>query len=280
MSYKGEKIMSNSKIYKLIAKVQDIQGTDIILPNIESTLNKKMQKIFNEFQKAEVSMNYYSSFICMAVTEDLRKYVNEGINNLNKYLSERERLINNKRNKTSFMGRLRSKIMFSNNIIELTKDDKNLLNVFLFNYIDINNELMNYNLRDNIVRSIVKEMRRRTIPAKHVSRILSKEVNRDLRNLGFADLIPSLQGALIDEYKKDLPDLDNYPYGRERIIEYYVPSFADYETRDISTKKRTQGEKAKRLKSKMFVMKETNISNIPASTLSKGGKTFEDTEER
>lgn len=71
-----------------------------------------------------------------------------------------------------------------------TPEKKESINSPLRDYREIDNQLWKYNLRDNIIPSIVRQIRDRGYSASTVHGLLEESVIPDLEKLGLADLIP------------------------------------------------------------------------------------------
>lgn len=109
-----------------------------------------------------------------------------------------------------------------------------MLDSSLQEYKDIDSDIWKYNLEDNIVQALVKEIAGSQkfgdfdIPHKHhafnVPGLLEESVIPDLKRLGLEHLVPQLQEALIEEYKKDLPDSEIYQV-KDEDMHLYVPDF-------------------------------------------------------
>lgn len=214
------------------------------LPNIGITLNNKIVELQHEFQKAGISI--YSqkdensgfegaSFIGEAIIEDLTDYTAKGTQNSLDYAKTMTDTTKKKveqieaLKKVSTIRRIFAKIKRflapkKQEDISYTKEEKNAINVHLSNYKDTDNQLWDYNLRDNVISSIVRKIREEGYGAYTVPGLLKESINPDLEKLGLSDLIPKLQDVLVEEYKKDLPDLETYKVSKEDIG-LYVPDF-------------------------------------------------------
>ena len=199
------------------------------LSNIGITMNNKLVELKNIFQHAGISIysqqfeNYgtfnlnftTASFIGKSIINDLLDYTQKGMNQLGEY-SKRIRQISEEKikksqalEKTSYLRRLFSKIktIFKptySNPWTLTQEEKQELESILSKYREIGSQLYTYNLRDNIVSSIVKEVMHNKYSASEVPGLLEESVIPNLQKLGLTDLIPNLQQAISEEYKEDL----------------------------------------------------------------------------
>lgn len=225
-----------SKQAELILQIQQIgksAGLDTDLTNIGITLNNKLVQLQNQFKAAGISMHstviedfdelnvdpIMSSFLGEAIISDLIDYIVKGSQALNRYSESISDISKQKTNKVQelervsalrkFFVRLRSFfIPMKEETGTLAQEEIAMLNTFLSDYRDIDNQLYKYNLRDNIVDSIIRQIRRQSYDADTSQGLLEEFVIPDLKKLGLADLIPDLQSALSREYKKDLPDFN------------------------------------------------------------------------
>ena len=232
-----------------IDKMKEYIDLEKDLPNIGITLNNKIIELQHQFENAGISIysqkaedyglakqNFLMpSFIGQAVIYDLMEYTSSGINKLDSY-SEKMDLLTKERNKrvqslmpTTPFKRFFAKIKsffkpIKQEDFEYTKEETDEVNSHLLEFRDIDNQLWNYNLRENIISSIVKHIRKQEYSAGVVPGLLEENINPDLQKLGLGNLIPELQHALIEEYKKDLPDAERYQITEDEMS-LYVPNF-------------------------------------------------------
>ena len=98
----------------------------------------------------------------------------------------------------------------------------------------MDNKIWSYNLKDDLVTTIVTFITEpQNLPqfntlhrydAYTVPGLLEESVVPDLKKLGLECLIPQLQEALIEEYKKDLPNTEIYKVRKEDMY-LYLPDF-------------------------------------------------------
>ncbi len=236
-----------SQQYELISQIHDLgefADLESDLPNIGITLNNKLIELQHQFQRAGLSIysqefqNYGfvgSSFIGEAVILDLINYASKSTQNLVDYDKAKKAVKDKKVEKMQglekaspvrrFLARIRNFFVpVKQEDMTYTPEETELINSHLRDYRDTDNQLWKYNLRDNIVPSIVKKIREQRYEAYGVPGLLEECVIPDLEKLGLADLIPQLQQTLIEEYKKDLPDPKIYQVGAEDLY-LYVPDF-------------------------------------------------------
>lgn len=219
------------------------------LPNLGITLNNKLGELQHEFQNAGLSMysqkvedygplklNFVgSSFVGEAVILDLINHASKGTQNLADYSKTMKDVTDKKVEKVQglekaspirrFFAKIRSFFVpVKQEDMTYTPEETESINSHLRDYRETDNQLWKYNLRDNIIPSIVRQIRDRGYSASTVPGLLEESVIPDLEKLGLADLIPQLQQILIEEYKKDLPDPEIYQVNDEDLY-LYVPDF-------------------------------------------------------
>lgn len=245
-----------SKQHELISHIHELGrylDLESDLPNIGITLNNKITELQHEFKNAGISMYAHefkeyefvgTSFMGEAIIHDLIKYVEKGTQNLSNYNESIKEITNKKIEKTQglekanpvrrFFGKIKNFfIPVKQEDMTYTKEETDSINSYLLDYKKTDEQLWKYNLRDNIVPSIVREIREKGYRPYLVPGVLEESVIPDLQKLGLADLIPQLQQSLVEEYKKDLPDPKIYKVD-EKDMHLFVPDFN--ETKQNSSK--------------------------------------------
>lgn len=254
-------ISSQSELFNKTRALRKDIGLDMNLPNIGTTLNNKLVLLQHEFEVAGTSM--YSeklgkvdmTLIGEAVTMDLIQYATNGIKNSETYQKIANAITENRMNKVNSLQQKNSIRQFLDKIksffVSQKKNDllyeqqqEQAIKECISDYKVADEQLWEYNLRDNIISSITKQIRRREYRAHQVPQLLKESVLPDLQKLGLADLIPELQITLIEEYKKDLPDPKIYQIRKEDMY-LYVPDFnretkQDNETSIVELHKQVQ----------------------------------------
>ena len=238
-----------SKIRKLVSKQFELISqltknatvlgqSNVRIPNASTQLNNKLVELSHLFKKSGISMfiatepehlswgDFYGlSIIGNAIIFDLIDKMKESIEKLEEYgktiediskqRNERLLAVQNIGPIRKFFSRIRAIFVPVQPIdLSLTQEEQATLDNSLKEYIDIDSEIWNYNLEDNIVQALVKEIagsqKFRGFDIEHrydayaVPRLLETSVIPDLKKLGLEHLIPRLQEALIEEYKIDL----------------------------------------------------------------------------
>ena len=241
--------LKQTKLNSQIEQFEEYMGLDPNLPNISITLNNKLVELQHQFEDAGISMyatrveNYgplhqnfiTSPFIGEAVIQDLISRNGKGIQDLANYSRamsdiskpkiEKAKALEKVSTLRKFFLKIRSLFApMKQQAISYTKEEKDILNSHMSEYKNTDKQLYNYNLRDNVVSSLVKYVREQGYAAYIVPWLLEELIADDLQKLGLGDLIPELQSSLIEEYKKDLPDPEIYKVSEEDM-HLYVPDF-------------------------------------------------------
>lgn len=238
----------------MITNARNIGQANVDIPNASTTLNNKLVELSQNFKNAGISMfsseleDYdivSSSFLGDAIIQDLIDKLSKSNEELIKYnktmqsVSERKgeqvQALQNISQIKKFLLKIRAIFVSAKPVdFSLTNEEQNELDAHLQEYRDIDDEIYNYNLEDNLVHALVKaitapqKIGNLNIPHRYdayaVPRLLEENVIPDLKKLGLEQLIPQLKEALIEEYKKDLPDPEIYQL-REEDMYLYVPNF-------------------------------------------------------
>ena len=242
-------------ISEMTTNATNLGQSQVNIPNVSTTLNNKLAELSHVFKKAGISMFskeledldiVSSSFLGDAIIHDLMDELTESIDKLGEYSKtignvskqrdERLLALQNVSPIRKFFSRIRAFFVPVQPIdLSLTEEEQNTLDSSLQGYKDIDSKIWNYNLEDNIVQALVKEIAGSKIIGNFVSihehsastvpGLLEERVIPDLKKLGLEHLVPKLQEALVEEYKKDLPDPEMYQVKDEDMY-LYVPDFS------------------------------------------------------
>lgn len=221
--------LTSDSIFSQISETEPIRraiGLDTNLPNIGITFNNKLVELQREFKKSGLSIYTSSreedepsslSFVGSAVMDDLKEYHEKGHRYFEKYYKcitdikrklERLQEIPETNPSVLFFTRQRrlqiSAQQERESLSLFIQEEKQVIRELIADYKEIDNQLWNYNLRDNILSSIVKEVRNQQYSASIVTRELKETIHPDLEKLGLADLLPKLRATLKKEYERDL----------------------------------------------------------------------------
>lgn len=265
--------------------------SQVSIPNVSTTLNNKIVELSHEFKKAGISIfskeyeNYgfvTSSFLGDAIIHDLIDKLATSINKLGEYgkiiknISEQKNekilALQNASLMKKFFSKIRAFFVLVQPVdLSLTEEEQGMLDSSLQEYKDIDSEIWNYNLKDNIVQALVKEFTRpqkfgdSNTTHKHdafnVPRLLEEYVIPDLKKLGLEHLVPKLQEALIEEYKKDLPDPEIYKV-KDEYMHLFVPDFTGKfeKTEEIDLEELIRQAKSSRISRKNRTPKQAGLS--------------------
>ena len=262
-------------ITQMETNARNLGQSQVRIPNANTTLNNKLVELSHEFKRVGLSMfskeleGYDmagSSFIGDAIIYDLIDKLTEATGKLGEYSktmgdvskqrNERLLALQNVSPIRKIFSRIRAFFVPVKPIdLSLTEEEQGTLDSSLQEYIDIDSEIWNYNLEDNMVQALVKEIagpeKVGSFDIKHkydaytVPGLLEESVIPDLKKLGLEHLVPSLQEALIKEYKKDLPDSEIYQV-KDEDMHLYVPDFSQkpIEKREVTEELQDMFKKA------------------------------------
>lgn len=247
------------EISQMITNATDLGQSNVRIPNASITLNNKLVELSQLFKKSGISMfsatkpehlsrgDFYGrSIIGDAIIHDLIDKLTEAIGKLGEYgktmgdvskkRNERLLALQNISPIRKLFLRIGAFFVPVQPIdLSLTEEEQDALDSSLQEYTDIDSEIWNYNLKDNIVQTLVKEIAgpgkignfdiKHRYDAYTVPGLLEESVIPDLKKLGLEHLIPQLQEALIEEYKKDLSDPEIYQVEHNDMY-LYVPDFS------------------------------------------------------
>lgn len=202
-----------------------------------------------------------------AIVSDLLHYIDKGNDQLTAYLMEEEKSVKRREQEfkklekyspvRKFFASIRNFFLPAKrpSTIDITQKEKEALCSCLSSYQDINEQLSDYNLKDNLVSSVVSLIQKRKYDAFMLPDLLEEEIAPDLQKLGLSDLIPQLQQALVEEYKKDLPDPAKYQIKLEDM-HLYVPDF----TRIAQNSKESEQERFQKQSDNLIVKEDSKKS--------------------
>ena len=287
-------------IGKMTNNATQLGQSQVSIPNTGITLNNKLVELSHVFGEAGISMfaqeledrnDVSSSFVGDAIIHDLIDKLVLSTERLEEYSKRIEDVSKKKNNQalalqnTSRMKKLFSEIrsVLSSLFVpkkphdlSLTEEEQKQLDSSLQSYKDIDTEIWNYSLEDNLVQALVKEIagpqkfgifnKNHRYSASIVPGLLEERFMPAIKKLGLGHLVPKLQEALVEEYKKDLPNSEIYQI-KDENMDLYVPNFSrkSKEPHEFMEElqrmlKETQGiENGKEPKS---IKKETSIGGL------------------
>lgn len=213
-----------SKQTELITQISSLrQGVDTDIPNIGVTFNNKLNELSHIFEDAGISMfvetnekyNFIdSNFVGDAIIEDMISQLLKATQILSKYdsiISESTKKRSAKIKALEEMGPikkifLRIRSFFNPTIIsDLTSySEKEVEEAksMLAEYTEVDKNLWEYNLKDNIVQSLIQFIKNKQYHDFDIPGILEECVIPTLQKLGLEDAITQLQEELSDSQKQ------------------------------------------------------------------------------
>lgn len=212
----------NSKQVEVIEQIKKtIRDTDIDIdediPNMAITLNNRLVELSHIFKNEGISIFskdvsetiYMPSDIGDAIIEDMFDKVIIGIEMLERYSTTLSDFVKKKQEDRQILKeagsikklffKIRGYIIPNKKInFAYTQDEKKEIHSYLLAYKEEDKKIREYNLRDNIVPSLVKYISKRGYEG-----ILEECIIPDMQKLGLEDLIPKLKEELSKEIEKD-----------------------------------------------------------------------------
>lgn len=249
-----------------IAKNLDLD-VDIDLPNIGVTLNNKINEIANEFKDAGISMfatpnNKYdfvsSNFVGDAILDDLYARLGKGSKAYSDYVSNLGETIKRKNERAKalvptnpirrFFLKIRS--LFAPKSIEETisflPDEVEKLSADISSYKNMDEEIWNYNLKDNVAQSIITSITSKGYNEETMLYMLAEDVMPTLKSLGLENLESQIKEG-INETKNQEKSLSNEPWRltqSQRIdLQIKAQKFAENLSNDSHSVKNEEQEK-------------------------------------
>lgn len=203
-------------------------GINESLPNMGITLHNKLIELSHIFQDAGLSLysskvedygplnlNFVtSSFIGEAIIFNMIDKVEEGTATLVDYTSSLEEMSRKKREEfQSLRERPLKRFLWYLKNFQLspkeinssyTKEEIQTLNSHLSKYAEADNQLWTYNIRDNIIPSLVGYIKQKGYSKEAVPGLLQECIVSDLQKLGLADLLPQLEEQLAKSFEEEL----------------------------------------------------------------------------
>lgn len=215
---KIEEIISNeSKIITQIEKHGQYIDIDTDIPNIGITFNNKLNELVQIFKKAGMSMFVEpneendiidSNFVGNAIIDDMISQLSNGAQAMSKYDSSISKATEKRAKKVKALKKsgpikklflkIRS-FLVPTTVSDLTsysEEEIEEVNSYLLEYKQIDEKLWKYNLRENVVQSLVKFINKKQYHNFTIPRLLEESVIPTLQKLDLKDVIPELQEEL------------------------------------------------------------------------------------
>ena len=251
------KIRSKEKevIDLMIENSKKLGLSEFDIPRISITVNNKLVELSQEFKRAGISMfsskqeeydMVNSSFIGDAIIDDLFEKLIQANKKLGDYGYAMKNIVKKKEVQVQALTnitpaqRLFAKIKsFIKPVkpidLSLTSVEKGVLRMHEDEYRNIDNMVWKYNLKDNLVSSLVKFIHDRKYSSNIVPGLLEEEVIPDLKKLGLESLVSELQQAIIDDYKRSIPFDKYYKISLKDFVPNFGNSPAQPETHENSS---------------------------------------------
>lgn len=238
-------ISLQNELFRTIKSNQKQVGIDKDIPNMGITFNNKLIELSHIFQEAglsiysskieeygELKLNFVSSsFIGQAIIFDMIHIIEEGTDVLMEYNSELNKLYSKKQEKLKSLrnaGPIKKFLLNFTLDLSYSPEEKKYLTSFLYKYSDFDDKLWNYNLRDNIVHSLVTYITNEYANHHDIHGLIDESVVPDLEKLGLLDLLPQLRKYIDDVFKKnswDLPEITQKEMQeyQQQLAKQYIP---------------------------------------------------------
>jgi len=241
------------KLYNQISKQGDaidlitknatnLGQSQVKIDNAAITLNNKLVELLHIFKRAGISMfareneryDYVdSSFLGDAIIFDLLDKLAKATDKLIEYSKKIEEVTNSRIEKTlarqnkssisKFFSQIKGMFVPEQSVDLSFEEEQSILDSLFQEYRNTYLEIFNYNLEDNLVQSLVKNIV--SYSASVVPGLLEEDVIPDLKKLGLEHLVSKLQEALIEEYKKNLTDFEIQTMQDENRY-LFIPDFS------------------------------------------------------
>lgn len=222
-----EIISKQSEIITQISKTGKDVDIDTDIPNIGITFNNKLNELSQIFKKAGISMfvepnekyNFVdSNFVGNAIIEDMISQISNGMQALSEYDSSIDKATKKRMEKVKALEKsgpikklfLKIRSFFvPTTVSDLTSYSENEIeeaNSHLLEYKEVDENLWKYNLKDNVVQSLVKFINNKRYHESGISELLEESVIPTLQKLELESVIPKLQNEL-----SNLQEQSNFP---------------------------------------------------------------------
>lgn len=231
--------------------------------------NNKVANLSKIFKESGISI--YDSFVGDSITNDLSDKCTTSMHKLREYhktlidvSEQRHNRIRKSLIPEMFFGqkiwrKYLSRILRVQPVnYSLTEEERSKIDRALGEYNKIDDDISNYQLEDNIVKSLVKQIAipktyediinhqtfviRDRYKADEVPGLMKEKVIPELKKLGLEHLIPELQEALIEKYKEKLHNLDII---KPEAMYKYVPDFSQISEESDQPNLETEKESTK-----------------------------------
>lgn len=212
----GKLISNQSEMITKLGKIREYVDIDTDIPNIGITVNNKLNELSQIFKKAGISMfaeqnvkyDFVSSnFVGDAIIDDMISNLSRGLQAISEYIFSIEKATKKKLDKlealenqgpiNKLFSKIRSFFVLDTNsdILSYSQDEIGKIESYLSEYKEIDERLWKYNLRNNVVQSLVNFMHNTQYQNSDIV-LLEERVVPTLQKLGLEDVIPQLKEEL------------------------------------------------------------------------------------
>lgn len=223
----SEIISKQSEIITQIGKTGEWVDIDTDIPNIGITFNNKLNELSQIFKKAGISMfvdanEKYdfvdSNLVGDAIIEDMISQVSNGTQALSEYDFCMNKATKKRTEEVKALEKsgpikklfLKIRNFFArttiSDLISYSEKEIEEANSYLSEYKEVDENLWKYNLKDNVVQSLVKFINNKRYHESGISELLEESVIPTLQKLELESVIPKLQNEL-----SNLQEQSNFP---------------------------------------------------------------------
>lgn len=213
----GEIISKQSESITHMCKTGQYIDIDTDIPNIGITVKNKLNELSKTFKEAGISLfsesnekndSADSNFVGNSIIEDIISQLSKGTQAWSEYTSSIDKTTKERTEKIKALEQsgtikkifLKIRSFFVPTTVSdlISYSDKEIEEVksHLLEYKEIDENLWEYNLRDNVVQSLVKYINNRQSRILAIPGLIEESVVPTLQKLGLEDTIPQLQEEL------------------------------------------------------------------------------------
>lgn len=182
------------------------------IPNIGIITNNKLVELQNQFQEAGISIYSQESIVGEAIIYDLVEMTKKGGIDFLTYLNTVEQIDEKKNGQINSLEKVTPvRKIFAGirkifkpkqlEVIPYTDEEQEEIDACLSKYIDTANQVLQYNLSDNLVVPILKKFLRENYEVNNILELLEGTIIPDLQKLGLSDKIEEFKQTLVKAYQ-------------------------------------------------------------------------------
>lgn len=226
------------------------------IPNIGIITNNKLVELQNQFQEAGISIYSQESIVGEAIIYDLVEMTKKGGIDFLTYLNTVEQIDEKKNGQINSLEKVtpvrkifaRIRKIFKPKQLEVipyTDEEQEEIDACLSKYIDTANQVLQYNLSDNLVVPILKKFLRENYEVNNILELLEGTIIPDLQKLGLSDKIEEFKQTLVKAYQssEEISEDSGIKLEQSKIIEQPVEaSDKQIEIKHIQSESKKQTE--------------------------------------